>query len=598
MICILALTLLCIAGAMLIPSDKRNPYIETVDGSMVLLIPLKEEELRLKPWQDEQSGVYYFFLPSFVTDNRVITGVWNKPIINWKENEIYDIEIQNEDISKTYSVSFLKASIIPSMYIHTESGSMSAVHSDKEYEEAGKLRVISSNGSVEYIGDLERISGRGNTSWEYDKKPYSIKLTEPQKLCGLQKGKKWNLLPIWREGNKMNTKVLFDIAATAGLEYTPECTWVDLYLNDEYVGIYLLSESISVSGGRVEISDLEDENELINRDLEQSEVFEDETAKGYELSNNPEDITGGYLIEKDLEAYYEKEKTGFITDSGITFTISAPQHASREQVYYIKDYIQNIENLLQTKGQNVEKYMDIKSFAAKYLVDEISLNFDANITSMYFYKERNNDLLYAGPVWDYDSALGECNAGYAEGWYVDYNNSILDKGSEFDWYSELYGYEIFREEVKEKYEILLPYLSEVINHTIDMYAESIRDSVAMDNIRWKNEETDKPGNYTSFDSNVRYLKYFLTARLEVLNQKFEVSGYKFRWNGNRERHQVLFMRDENVVQELFIEDGATLEELPPVDDTQYWGWYFIHNDEKYRKQLPILEDTVLYAKEK
>lgn len=597
-ICMLSFVLLCIIGVVLVPSDIRNPHIVIAEGNIALSVPVEEEEIRLMPWLDEQSGVYYFFLPSFVKNTQVITGEWDKPIINWKENEVYDIEIKDEGVNKTYAVSFMKASVISSLFINTESGSMDDIHADKEHEEPGGIMVIASDGSVEYIGDLERISGRGNTSWEYSKKPYSIKLTESQKLCGLQKGKKWNLLPIWREGNKMNTKVMFDIAAAAGLQYTPECTWVDLYLNNEYAGIYLLSESVSVSGGRVEIFDLEDENELLNTDLEQMTYFEDEAAKGYKLPNNPKNITGGYLIEKDLEAYYKKEKAGFITDAGTPFTISAPQHASREQVYYVKNYIQSIENLLQNKDENIEKYVDIKSFAAKYLVDEISLNFDANITSMYYYKEKDNDLLYAGPVWDYDSALGECNAGYAEGWYVDYNNSILNKGSEFDWYSKLYEYDMFKEEVEEQYEMLLPYLKEVIDHTIDIYAESISDSVAMDGIRWKNEETDKPGNYTSFDNNVRYLKYFLCARLNWLSERLGVSGYVFHWKATDNAHEVVFVSDGNIVKRMLIKDGMTLDDLPALDEEKYWGWYFKYNDEKYRTQLPVMEDVVLYAREK
>ena len=55
----------------------------------------------------------------------------------------------------------------------------------------------------------------------------------------------------------MNTKTAFDIAEILGLYYSPQCTWIDLYLNGEYSGIYLLTESVSAGAGRVEITDLE-----------------------------------------------------------------------------------------------------------------------------------------------------------------------------------------------------------------------------------------------------------------------------------------------------------------------------------------------------
>lgn len=596
--CILALMLLSIVGMLLIPSDNRNPYIEVVNGKMELRIPLEKEEIKILPWHDDKNDIYYFFMPSFVKTYRVATGMWDKPVMNWKENEIYHIGVLEEGKKETYNVSFMKASKISSMFIDTESGNMDMIHTDKLYEEKGNIMVMTPGGVVEFDGDLERISGRGNTSWEYEKKPYAIKLKESQDLCGLQKGKKWNLLPVWREGNKMNTKVMFDIAAVAGLQYTPESTWVDLYLNNEYAGIYLLSESVSVSGGRVEISDLEDENKMLNPNIEQAACFDDGGAKGYELSDNPEDISGGYLIEKDLEAYFKEEKTGFVTDAGAAFSISAPQHASREQVYYIKDYVQNIENLILENNENINKYIDVESFAAKYLVDEISLNFDTNITSMYFYKEKNDDLLYAGPVWDYDSALGECNAGYAEGWYVNYHNSILDKGSEFNWYSLLYENEQFKEEVRRQYKKLMPYLKEVIDQTVDLYAESINDSVAMDSIRWRNEETDKPGNYVNFDSNVRYLKYFLCERLNWLSERLGVDGYTFRWSSENDTHEIVLSIDGNMAKKMLVKDGMTLSELPALNEDKYWGWYFEYSDEKYREQLPILEDAKLYARKK
>ena len=596
--CILALIMLCIIGAVIIPTDIRNPHIEMNAGKLALSVSTEEEDIVLFPWKDESSGIYYFFLPSFVDSNQILTGMWNRPIINWKENEIYDIETADLGNTKSYSVSFRKASVIPAMFISTESGSMDAIHANKEYEETGELMVVAGNGTTEYKGALERISGRGNTSWEYEKKPYSIKLAESQELCGLQKGKKWNLLPLWREGNKMNTKVLFDIAAVAGLRYSPESTWVDLYLNNEYAGIYLLSESISVSGGRVEIFDLEEENYALNPDLEYADRFDDGRMKGYEILNNPENITGGYLIEKDLEAYYKEETVGFVTDLGMTFSIAAPQHASKEQVKYIREYVQKIEKMLQEKDNGVLEYVDVDSFTAKYLIDEISLNFDTNITSMFFYKEKDDNLLYAGPVWDYDSALGECNAGYAEGWYVDYNNSILNKGSEFNWYAQLYEYDIFQDSVERQYRLLLPYLNELIDNTIDLYAASIKDSVAMDSLRWKNVEEDKPGNYAGFDSNVRYLKYFLCNRLNWLNDSFGVSNYTFHWNETEAEHEVLFVQEENVVKHMPVKDGQILDELPFLDEEKYLGWYFKYNDEKYRPQIPILEDTVLYAREK
>ena len=222
----------------------------------------------------------------------------------------------------------------------------------------------------------------------------------------------------------MNTKVVFDIAEALGLEYTPQCTWIDLYFNGEYAGNYLLCEAVSVGKGRVDVFDLEKENQTINGNLQESDTFDEGGRKGYEIQNGP-DVTGGYLIEKDLAAYFAEEKCGFITESGKQFTIGAPKHASRQQVSYIADYVQMIENLILSHNTEYANYIDLDSFAARFLVDEISLNCDANITSMFFYKDRDDDLLYAGPVWDYDSAMGDLNSGWMAGGAVNYRNTTL-----------------------------------------------------------------------------------------------------------------------------------------------------------------------------
>ena len=55
--------------------------------------------------------------------------------------------------------------------------------------------------------------------------------------------------------------------------------------------------------------------------------------------------------------------------------------------------------------EELSQYIDISSFIAKYLVEEVSKNIDCSSTSQYFYKDKDG-ILYAGPVWDYDWAYG------------------------------------------------------------------------------------------------------------------------------------------------------------------------------------------------
>lgn len=60
-------------------------------------------------------------------------------------------------------------------------------------------------------------------------------------------------------------------------------------------------------------------------------ITENEKQKGVDLAVNPEDITGGYLIEHDYSQKYAAEISGFVTDGGEQYVIKSPLHASRQE---------------------------------------------------------------------------------------------------------------------------------------------------------------------------------------------------------------------------------------------------------------------------
>lgn len=328
------------------------------ETELYMKVPVSGEDEILWPWFDEDSGVWYFFLPSFLRDSEVcIIGENSKKIYiddlqvnsgTWleiEEKQKYKLEVKGEGTKgREYNIEFMYSSNIPAVFIETESGGLEHLHADKENTEEGRIKVITSDGNIEYRGRLESISGRGNSTWQrYEKKPYAITLQNAYPLCGMDSGEKWCLLAGWRESTKLTSRLVLDMARAIGLEYSPQADWIDLYLNGQYAGNYLLCESVSVGEGRVEISD-------------------------------GQNITGGYLIEKDLTAYYEEEKNGFTIASGKTFTIAAPKHASLQQVSYIREYFQRIDDMIKAGSEECWNYIDLDSFAKRFLIDEISLN--------------------------------------------------------------------------------------------------------------------------------------------------------------------------------------------------------------------------------
>lgn len=614
---ILILFVLTASGIVYMNQMKLNSVCLEVGSEMwegvtpYITVSMEHSENRICLWQDEEDGKAYFFLPSCVSHHKVRFGDLGGSSVRvdgelfeggdsfaWEEGREYQMQITNDAYEvRTYAVTFMKSENIPAVFINTESGGMEYLNADKDNEETGDICVVREDGNTEYQGTLERISGRGNSTWEYEKKPYAIKLSEKYPLCGLDKSDRWRLLALWREGSKMDNKIAMDLAQEMGMAYSVQGTWVDLYLNGEYNGNYLLTESVSVGDGRVDIYDLEKDNKQYNANIEQALRYEEDSRKGY-LIDNGDNITGGYLIEKDHPKHYEVEPNGFVTTAGSQFTINAPSHASAEQVEYISGYVDNIEQMVLSGQQEIWEYLDADSFAKRFILDEVSLNTDTGLTSMYFYKERNDDTLYSGPTWDYDNAFGERNTDSERGY--DYEYTVLDicenSSNTLNWYAKLYETPEMQQRVIKIYRDLMPYFDELLDRGIDEYADMIDASVKMDRVLWadKNIQGDSTGKYADYYLNIKYMKYFIAKRLNWLCARWGVNHEEFAVPSSGEMHLVTFANYEGVVGTMEVMDGTELENPPEYDASVFQGWADQYTGEKYRRQIPIYDDIVFY----
>ncbi|MEE1011161.1 MAG: CotH kinase family protein, partial [Acutalibacteraceae bacterium] len=315
-----------------------------------------------------------------------------------------------------YKVVMIKESKTASVFIATESGNLDYIHAEKGNKEEGYIEIADSLGLTVYEGELE-IKGRGNSTWQMEKKPYNIKLGDKVNLFGMGKTKKWSLIANHGDASLIRNVLAYEADERAGMPYTPQFTPVDVYINSDYMGSYLLTTRIGIDGSNVDIEDLEGETEDVNNaDLDTYPQGGDYgtyagllegTKKWYEIPNNPEDITGGYIIEMELANRYADEATGFVTTRSQPFTMKTPEYASKAQIEYISSYYQKVEDLIYngTLASELDEFVDVESLAQMYLINEWASNMDASLTSTYFYKPAG-DKLYGGPVWDFDIAFG------------------------------------------------------------------------------------------------------------------------------------------------------------------------------------------------
>lgn len=273
---------------------------------------------------------------------------------------------------------------LTAVYINTEGNA--PITSTEVYTQS-TLTIVNPDKTTEtYQGT--RVRGRGNTLFTLAKKPYKLKLASKARLLGQDNGnaKKWNLMADHGDKTLLRNALASFIALQTGQPFAPGAKFVDLTLNGSYCGTYRLTDQIDIRKHRVNIT-------------EQPEAVTAFT-----------DITGGYLLEIDDSAD-DLEGSVFSSEKGVKITIKSPDEEVivPTQKQYIQDYINQFEKALFADNwldptNGYKKYLDLESLVQWYITAELSAE-PNSFRSIYFYKDKANDKLYFGPVWDFDFAF-------------------------------------------------------------------------------------------------------------------------------------------------------------------------------------------------
>jgi CotH protein. len=383
----------------------------------------------------------------------------------------------------------------PLLTINTENGK--AIDTKDYYINATiTLESRDEKGTIlEKLLEVEtEIRGRGNSTWGMEKKPYRLKLAESSEILGMPKNKHWVLLANYADKTLMRNELAFEVSRRMGFEYTPRMKYVDVVLNDNYIGSYMLGEHIRIDKNRVNIHEL-----------------------------NPADtnITGGYLLEIDERKgepeWFETQKAKMI------FCINRPEEIPANQKKYISNHIQTLENIFYgVDGANpvtdLAQYLDMKSFIDYYLLNELSKNVDGNLRlSTFVYKKQNDDKVYFGPAWDYDIAFGNVNYDECDkytGWHA----------RRAEWYQQFFSYPEFERMVKDRWTELRTGELADIHPFITSLAEQMNISQRKNFERWPILNVavwPNPAVSGSYEGEVQYLKSWLTSRLDWIDEQLK-----------------------------------------------------------------------------
>lgn len=318
----------------------------------------------------------------------------------------------------TYPLRVISSSELPSVYITTQSGSLDAIHADKSYCDPGFLSVAENGELTLNHAQLAHMKGRGNSSWlSGEKRSYTIKFQNETAFLGMPKAKKWALISNTMDETLLHNAAAYSAAKQTSIPYTVDYAFVDLYINGNYRGNYMVCEKIEIGTNRVDIEDLEKNNESANPDLDLANTPKMTQHTAYpmltwsDIPNDPSDISGGYLLEYDYPEELDIQSAAFLTEYGSCLVLHDPEFATQREIEYISTLYNSFEEALiaddgrNSEGKHFTDYIDVDSFADGVLLYEFTIDPDRGYSSWYIFLQKDSGKFVMGPVWDFDLAF-------------------------------------------------------------------------------------------------------------------------------------------------------------------------------------------------
>ncbi len=358
-----------------------------------------------------------------------------------------------------------------------------------------------------------KIRGRGHSTWGQPKNPYKVQFSNDASyaaitdVLGMKKQRNWALLADYFDRSLIRNKLALSLASskvfTDGLKWNPSGQHVEVWLNNDYVGVYLLTEDIRIDGARLNLK---------------------------KMSSNPvvNDVDGGYIVEVDqrLDCYKAADiNLQLVTPQGVPICIDTPDEEAITpgQLAYIKNLLVQVENDLY--GPNRLERINPVSFADWYLLQELFRNNDAIfLTSDFMWKDTEaaadlrDRLLNMGPIWDFDRSAG--NVNYNDNWKTE--GCWVSKAYQPNWISRLFDNPDFVALTIARWKQKRPALETFVNVSIDTYAHRLAAAQERNFQRWQILSVPMLNYYyfATWGEEVAYLRQFLNERMAWLDQAY------------------------------------------------------------------------------
>lgn len=409
--------------------------------------------------------------------------------------------------------------------------------------------VVTSSGATVNSGIIG-IEYRGSTSYRlFPKKSYAIETRDATganlttSLLGFPEENDWALIAPYDDKTLMRNVISYELSNQIGM-YAPRTKFVEVTVNDEYLGVYVLTEKIKHDKNRVAVSKLTG------------------------TDTDPAIISGGYILKIDktagdntiddwsADAIYTQDicfRSGY-DQFGASLTTAPYQKKTSAETYFLytypksedindseKNYIQlymhDFETALanedfSTSTRAYEDYIDVDSFVDYFILCEFTHNADAYRLSTFMNKDRNGKLKM-GPIWDMNLSYGEDGDSYRNSpstWIYQYNTYIPnDLWLVPFWWTKLLQDPLFKSKVKSRWTALRAntLLKTNIYSVIDAQVTILKNSGAKDRNfqKWPILGVQVPFNgYVgqTYDDEVNFMKNWIDQRLTWLDEQINL----------------------------------------------------------------------------
>ena len=363
--------------------------------------------------------------------------------------------------------------------------------------------------------DLESeilIRIRGNSSRRFDKKNYLIRFVNDDgsyaghEVMGMDAHYEWALHGPYLDKSLIRNYIWYNIAGEM-MDYAPNVRFCEVILNGEYLGLYLMTETITNGeDSRVNISEplgsgsnatgfvlrLDRGSSNTLKNIENFTWYTYRLNRAYDYKINIEYPRSGALTKEMADAI-EQEFSDF------------------EKALYSMDYDDAV--------YGYDTLIDVNSFVDYFIINEFTGNDDAGQFSTYIYKDIGGK--YRMAVWDFNNACDNYQEQQVKTDGILMRNSVwmnmLTRDEEFD-ERIISRYRMWRESVLSE-EYLLNYIDETvaflgdaIERNFEVWGYSFEEQLLLPASR----------DIKSFDEAISQLKEFITERGDWLDEYIEV----------------------------------------------------------------------------